>query len=66
MVTKNILFLAHNGAHSTLLIVVICVAFIALVSGIAIARLRNNSSSGIGRKNSTDKHIPAKVCIITN
>lgn len=53
---------AQSSAHSTLLIVVICVAFVALVCGIAIARLRNGGSRSTNSiPSNTDKHIPAKV-----
>lgn len=41
-----------------MLIVVICVAFVALICGISIARLRNNS------QRNTDKHQPCPKVII--
>lgn len=62
-----LIFAAQNSAHSSLLIVVICVAFIALICGITIARIRNSSDGSrvngeSGRKRSGEKHQPVKVC----
>lgn len=47
----------------------ICVAFIILICGITIARIRNNSDGArvngeSGRKRNGDKHQPVKVMLL--
>lgn len=48
---KLIVFSVQTS-HSTMLIVVICASFVLLISGVGIARLRNNTNRN------TDKHLP--------
>lgn len=45
-------FILVQTSHSTMLIVVICASFVLLISGVGIARLRNNTNRN------TDKHQP--------
>lgn len=60
------LFSASNVTHSTLLIVVICIAFVAMVCGITFARLRNNSQGMEALPTTSDKHISGKVILLSN
>lgn len=60
-----LLFIAASQlSHSTLLIVVICGAFVALIGGIGIARLRNNGQHHHHKQRLSDKqqtHLSQKV-----
>lgn len=55
--TRSIFSVQSSSSHSTMLIVVICAAFVLLISGVGIARLRNNSNRN------TDKHQPCPKVI---
>lgn len=49
------MFTVSQASHSTLLIVVICGAFVALIGGIGIARLRNNGQHHHHKQQLSDK-----------